>query len=333
MAFLRKKGKYYQLVHGVRDPDTKKVKQKVVKHYGKDKPSEEQVNMDKENLKDLIQQLGVEGKTNLKKMDDKDKEQLGTTFDINSKITKATINSIIGTVWRNKFTHKIVCITSWELMESGQYVLFNSLDKDDPEVTWVSSRHTWKDQMDKWYRIDNIPENEQLEGFRKRIGYCHEELNIKRKSYNYYLTLPKEQRTDRYTSNLGLRKMALDWAEKDYNDAVSDCNDFKKDFIKEKPETSQKAFSEYPRVHFAHFPPNRVGKRLKANCGQQVRRVSCRDDTRTQPDVNCKNCLKVMPIELLTNAQKEYMKDYWAQHNTLQDKRSRIDAISMDVQQ
>jgi len=46
MPYLRQKGKYWVLVDGHRDPATKKVKQRVLKYYGPEKPSQDVVDRD-----------------------------------------------------------------------------------------------------------------------------------------------------------------------------------------------------------------------------------------------------------------------------------------------
>lgn len=46
MPYLRKKGKYFLLVEGVRDPESKKVKQKVLKYYGLGKPDQPTIDLD-----------------------------------------------------------------------------------------------------------------------------------------------------------------------------------------------------------------------------------------------------------------------------------------------
>ena len=87
MAYLRNKGNYWYLVTGSRSRVDGKVRQKVLKYYGAKAPSHEEL------AADIL--------------------ELGTTqmFDINARITKASLKAIIGTVWRNKHTYDLAKIT------------------------------------------------------------------------------------------------------------------------------------------------------------------------------------------------------------------------------
>ena len=324
MAFLRTKSrgdyKYYYLVQGIRDPETGKVKQKNLKYYGVEKPSDEQLEKDK---------LAYE-KKEIDTKKDNSIQSKNKVFDINARITRGNLNSIIGTSWRNKHTHDLAKVTQViPTVCQGKFELIDGLDllydgEDDLGMVRISVRTKWVNAMEHWYRVDHLSQDEQLEGFRRRIGYCKEEIATKRKQYNEYKTMPKERRDSCYTSNLRLQKNSFEWAQQDLEIAVKQMDDIIIEWAQQEiralegKEAAKSELPEYPRIHFATIP-DKPTKRLKAKCRQQVRRDVCRDDTKIQPDVNCKNCIKVMPVALLTAVQKEYMREYWAQHITIKD--------------
>lgn len=274
MAYLRKKRDYYYLVQGIRDPETKKVKQVTLKYYGHNKPTEEQLQED-------IAELGTT-RTETKGACAPDNEKVGTTepealvdrghnkspapgvveetpteiglekqplekvvvptngFDVNARITKDNINSIIGTIWRNRYTHSLAIIEKINKTPSGSFELYSRMEKSDKMgdiVTWLTYRELWKNAMNHWYRIDDIGPADQLEGFRKRVGYCKDELNRARKALHKLETVPKDERHSPHSTNLGIRKQQLEWTQRDYDAAQKDLEAFLKDYGPQLPET------------------------------------------------------------------------------------------------
>lgn len=210
MAFLRTKHRgnntYHYLVKGIRNKDGK-VKQKVLKYYGAEAPSEKQL------AKDIL--------------------ELGTTipFDINMRVTKESMRAIIGTVWRNKHTHDLITIAA--IRKNPHRSDFEVYDDEDIEVmqkygmetpfccplTWVSYGQKWSRQLEHWYRIDTLKKPGRLEGYRRRVGYCRERVTITRKEYQERKNTPNDKKFSCHTANTNMKKDAWKRATQDLTEA------------------------------------------------------------------------------------------------------------------
>lgn len=211
MAFLRTKQRgfntYHYLVKGIRNSDGK-VRQKVLKYYGAEAPSHKKLA--------------------------KDIEELGTTkaFDIDMKVTKASLKAIIGTSWRNKHTYDLTTITAIRKNpHRDDFEVYDGREAEEEEplrcpMTWVSYGQKWKRELEHWYRIDNLTRAEKLEGYRKRVGYCKERVTNTRKAYREMKTKPESERGSCHTANTKMRKNEWKEAQQDLDEAVRLLEEF-----------------------------------------------------------------------------------------------------------
>lgn len=153
-------------------------------------------------------------------------------FDLNTRVSQNNIKTVLGTTWRNKYTHDLftVCNITENKNRPGEYDLWGIDDTpDDTSLNSANRGEKWKTAMEHWYRVDNLTIEAQTEAFCKRIGYCREEGARSRKKYNRMRMLPaKEQKKDScFASNLGLRKSEHEWDVSDLEIALKQLEKFK----------------------------------------------------------------------------------------------------------
>jgi hypothetical protein len=212
MAYLRTKQRgdraYHYLVKGIRSGDGK-VRQKVLKYYGTKAPGNKQLEAD------IL--------------------ELGTTkaFDINMKVTKASLKAIIGTIWRNKHTHEAAKIAVIQRnLHRGDFEVYDGMEAEEVDptlrcpMTWVNYGEKWSNSLEHWYRVDNLTKTEKLEGYRKRVGYCRERVTDRRKAYNEMKTKPVSERGSCHTANTNARKREWKEAEQDLEEAIRLLEEF-----------------------------------------------------------------------------------------------------------
>lgn len=214
MSFLRTKHRgnntYHYLVKGIRN-SAGKVRQKVLKYYGAEAPSEKQL------AADIL--------------------ELGTTrvrvFDVDTRITKASLKAIIGTFWRNKYTHELAKIAVIQRNPyRGDFEVYDGREAEeiDPALkcpmTWVSYGQKWSRALEHWYRVDHLTRAEKLEGYRRRVGYCREKVAETRKQYQAMKTTPKEKRDSCHTANTNSRKRDWKEAQEDLDEAAKLLEEF-----------------------------------------------------------------------------------------------------------
>lgn len=211
MAYLRTKHRgnraYYYLVKGIRNNG--KVRQKVLKYYGAKAPSH------KELAVDIL--------------------ELGTTkaFDINTRITKASLKAIIGTVWRNKYTHDFAKITVIHKNPNrDDFEVYDGMEAEEIDpglrcpLAWVRYGEKWSRAMEHWYQVDHLARSQKLEGYRKRVGYCKEQVTISRKAFHDMKTMPQAVRGGCHTANTRMRKDEWEAAKQDLDEAVRLLGEF-----------------------------------------------------------------------------------------------------------
>lgn len=153
-------------------------------------------------------------------------------FDINQRVTKASSKSIVGTIWRNKHTQELATITVVRKNpDRGDLEVY---DEDEREIddtlacplTWVKYGQKWTNAMEHWYRVDHLTQAEKLEGYRRRVGYCKEQLTETRKAYQEMKKMPKAERGSCHTFNTRMRKDDWTTAKKDLDEAEGQLQEF-----------------------------------------------------------------------------------------------------------
>lgn len=210
MAYLRTKHRgnraYYYLVKGIRNNG--KVRQKVLKYYGTNAPSHGEL------AADIL--------------------ELGTTqaFDINARITKASLKAIIGTVWRNEHTYDLAKITVIQQNPNrGDFEVYDGMEsEEDPglrcPLAWVRYGEKWSNAMENWYQVGHLSRPGKLQGYRKRVGYCKEQVTISRKAYHDMKNMPQAVRGGCHTANTRMRKDEWETAKQDLDEAVTLLEEF-----------------------------------------------------------------------------------------------------------
>jgi len=211
MAYLHEKGGCWYLACKTIDTLTLEERVSLVKFYGTTKPSKDQVDKDKKALGGPSIPAAI-------------KKNKRIAFDIKARISKKNLESVIGTSWRNKYVHCLAEVERTELKQNGGYDLIEKNDEEDRDIfksiTWVNLGRSWKKEMEHWYRVDHLLPEEQLEGYRKRLGYCNEEVRKTRKEYNEKKRQPQEQ-DGCYAGNLTMRKHSWQWAIIDRDQAIA----------------------------------------------------------------------------------------------------------------
>lgn len=215
MAYLTQTGGVFYLARKTIDTLTLEEREVRVKFYGTSKPSKDQVDKDRKDLAGPAIPKAIEKKKVI-------------SFDINARITKKNLESVIGTVWRNRHTYHLAEIIRIEPTPSGEFELiyFGEIYSWEMPMTRVSSGGKWKTTIgEHWYRVDDLLLEEQLEGYRKRMGYCNEQVRETRKEYNEKKREP-EGMDGCYAANLQMRKHSWEWDTRDRDQAKKDLEEF-----------------------------------------------------------------------------------------------------------
>lgn len=245
MAYVRIKKRnnheYYYLVEGHQDPETKKVRQKNLKYYGKEKPSAEQLKKDIEEFATTgvrRSKTTPEGGSKQPTREDQQRKLVKSrSFNLDSIINKENVKTILQTVWRNKNTHEIALIDEIRPHPSGCFELHSRLHEDKlmgKIVSLIRYGEVWKKVLEDWYRFDILPYEDQSMGFMRRQVWCAKQKTAAKKQLHSHRSIRADNRDDLWNSNLMVFQQEYEEARKAWEEAVDETKDFKDDWAQRK---------------------------------------------------------------------------------------------------